>query len=180
MADGSEIEVTLQLGDQLLPIGARVVREAYQPGTFAVTFVADDAALEDRIQDWLVSQLEAALLKRILVVDDCAEVRRAVGRQLAAMGCLATLARNPLEALDLLDSRPFDAALVDLRLGDSDGISLLSYLTEMHPVVRRILMSGAVTESHLKLAVQSGRAHTVLHKPLVPDTLVESLRIGAF
>ena len=69
----------------------------------------------------------------ILVIDDDSSLRRTVRMSLELLGHRATEARDSTQALELLSRRPFDMALLDLRLGEELGLELLPRLLRLAP-----------------------------------------------
>jgi two-component system response regulator AtoC len=66
---------------------------------------------------------------RILVVDDEASLRDAVGRILAAEGYEVREAEDGRAALRLLEAEQFDFILCDLRMPVMGGLELLKEIT---------------------------------------------------
>src|SRR5690606_30530937 len=64
----------------------------------------------------------------VLIVDDDAHICRALTRALNAHGFESTAARGYDEAVERLADRHYDVLLTDLRMGEKDGIALLSKL----------------------------------------------------
>src|SRR3954447_9811159 len=95
---------------------------------------------------------------RILIVDDEPNIRRTLRVALEASGHAVKEVAAGAEALRAAESAPFDAALVDLRLGQESGLDLLEPLLAQLP----------------RLAVVLITAHTSI------DTAVEAMRRGAF
>lgn len=155
----------LSLSAQVLPRGLSAAKESL----FAVHFKQVAAETEDILQKVVQAALEShrvAPPHEVLVIDDSSEVRRALQRDLRALGECAVLAATPLDAVDCLnEARNIDTAIVDLRLGHADGLEFLCFLAEAHPSIRRVLMSGNIRPGQLELAIVSGRAHAVLEKP---------------
>ena len=166
-----------------LTLKAQVVRqESRRTGeTFiALEFVHVPMWMEDVIQKAVVYSLERKELvggPSVLVVDDCQNVRKTLARQLSELGLRSILAAAALDAMRILDEMLVapDTALVDLFLGTADGLEICDYLIEEHPGIRRVLMSGHVRPTQLELAIASGRAHAVLHKPWDREELCEVL-----
>lgn len=58
---------------------------------------------------------------RVLVVDDDALVRAALGRQLKKLGCVPSFAASGLEGIAMAGEEPYDAAIVDLHMPEMSG-----------------------------------------------------------
>ncbi|MDP2132299.1 MAG: sigma-54 dependent transcriptional regulator [Sulfuritalea sp.] len=69
--------------------------------------------------------------KRVLVVDDEADIRELLDLTLARMGLLADCAGSLAEARRLLASQRYQLCLTDMRLPDGEGLELVRYIAEM-------------------------------------------------
>ena len=103
----------------------------------------------------------------VLVVDDSEGVGRAMVRDLRALGRQGVWVTNPLDAIKYLQAplSRVEVAIVDFDLNTSDGLDVLAFLAQDYPAVRRVLMSGCVSNEVLDRACASGQAHTAFAKP---------------
>lgn len=89
---------------------------------------------------------------RLLVMDDEATVRHALGKVLEMLGYEVVLSKNGLEALVLYQealatARPFSAVIMDLTIpGGLGGKECISRLLEIDPQARVIVCSGYSTD----------------------------------
>ena len=181
LAAGCDYHVVLNLpGLQPIEVNGRLVRIQTDPhghNSYGIAFQNVDPDTEDRIHNFLLLQLEHRYNQTpfALVVDDCVNTRRALERDLRAIGVSTVLAAMPLDALRILSDQnlAINLAIVDLKLGPADGVQLLKYLEKQHPTVRRVLISGQQRTCQLELAVKFGHAHAVLPKPWKRDHLKE-------
>lgn len=83
-------------------------------------------------------------IPRVLVVDDEPDIREMIERVLLRMGLEVVQAANVQDALQKLDSAPFDLCLTDMRLPDGEGLEVVRYITErnMHVPVAVITAHG--------------------------------------
>ena len=97
-------------------------------------------------------------MARVLIVDDDAAFRSAVGEALGEMGHEVAEASNGAAALAAVDAGSVDAVLLDLRMPGLDGLAVLRQLREraMPPAV-------AVLTAHATAA-----------------NTIEAMRLGAF
>lgn len=170
----SDIMLVLELSAySSITLSARVTRTEKRPDGCTVTGVSfcnmgldTEALLYDIILSHLSQKLEQ-LRPTVLVVDDCAEVRNALRRDLKALNRPVALAPMTLDAIRMLQDRSLsiDVAIVDLMLGVEDGMELLRYLKSHYPEIKRVLISGHVRPSQLELAQCIGNADLVLTKP---------------
>lgn len=109
---------------------------------------------------------------RVLVVDDEALIRWSVGEGLAAEGHQVSLAGDAATALKIVaESRvPFDVAIIDLRLPDTNDLTLLAALRRLAPSTRIILMTAYGSPATRQGALQLGASRVVI-KPLDIDDL---------
>jgi CheY-like chemotaxis protein len=81
---------------------------------------------------------EEESMKKILVVDDEANIRELFREELEDMGYEVTTVGDGSEALSLLDRTLFDLVTLDMRMPDMDGIETLRKMKEKNsslPVV---------------------------------------------
>lgn len=110
--------------------------------------------------------------KRVLVVDDEPLVRWSIAETLRAHGFDIVEASDAHSALLLiLDSATDpDAVMLDLKLPDSDDLSLLAAVRRILPKVPVILMTAFSTQEVIDEARRLG-VFTVLDKPFELDEL---------
>jgi DNA-binding NtrC family response regulator len=89
-----------------------------------------------------------------------------------------TAAREPLDALRAAAKSSFDAALIDLRLGQLDGVEVLTRLRRLDPDLAVLIMTAFATVETAVLAMKAGAMDYVL-KPFDNDALLRALRRGA-
>ena len=109
---------------------------------------------------------------RVLVVDDEPLVRWSIAETLGAHGCdivEASDAQGAFAAILGSAHKP-DAVLLDLKLPDSDDLSLLASVRHLLPAVPVILMTAFGTPEAFEEARRLG-VFTVLDKPFDLDEL---------
>jgi PAS domain S-box-containing protein len=108
----------------------------------------------------------------MLVVDDEPAIRSAIIRYFAGLGHTVDAAGTGAEAHALLESRRYDALLLDLRMPDTSGDAIYRELLERDPdhAARVIFLTGDVqSESTQRFLEESGRASVM--KPFTFDEL---------
>ncbi len=105
---------------------------------------------------------------RILVVDDEPVMGSSLEKILRAWGYEAVLAATAAEAREAFRPGAFAAALLDLRLPDGDGVSVLRALRESDPEIPVVMMSAYGTVEAAVEAVKAGAVDFVT-KPLQMD-----------
>lgn len=109
--------------------------------------------------------------RRILFIDDDALVLQGLERTLRPFrkDWDMVFVETGKEALELLDRKPFDVVVTDLRMPVMDGVTLLENIMKLHPQVVRIVLSG---ESDMGWIMRSARvSHQFLSKPCEPKIL---------
>jgi len=111
---------------------------------------------------------------RVLVVDDEPDMVDMVLRMLR--GRYQTVASSSaVHALALVEEERFDAALVDQRLSDGTGTSVLAHCAQRSPLCRRIAMSGQAELGDLLAAINVAKVSRFLLKPFSREVLVATL-----
>jgi DNA-binding NtrC family response regulator len=108
---------------------------------------------------------------RILIIDDNASILRAFSRVLSKAGYSVETAQTGKEASRKFMEKCFDAALIDVRLGEMQGTDLLPEMKKASPNMLKILFTGTpMPESMLDEAKRG--ADVFLLKPVKPETLL--------
>jgi CheY-like chemotaxis protein len=108
----------------------------------------------------------------LLVVDDNNMNRIMLSRYIAKLGYQATLAENGRQALDKLQSGPFDLVLLDVQMPEMDGYQVLEQM-KADPRLREIpiIMISAVEELESVVKCIELGAQDYLPKPFNPVLL---------
>jgi signal transduction histidine kinase/CheY-like chemotaxis protein len=111
--------------------------------------------------------------RRVLLVDDSPALREALGDALRASGFDVVCAGDGGEALAMANRRghPIDVLVTDVAMPGMSGIDVARAVTDAHPEVRVILISGYHELS--EEAVPTGV--TFLAKPFLTDELVRKI-----
>src|SRR3954471_19851988 len=104
---------------------------------------------------------------RVLIVDDEPNIRRTLRVAVEAMGHAVEEASTGAEALRRAEGRPFDVALVDLRLGEEAGLDLLEPLMAQSPRLAIVLITAYASIESAMEAIRRG-AFDYLPKPFTP------------
>ena len=113
----------------------------------------------------------------VLVVDDEHAVRASTQLLLQELGFEAVLARDGVEALDILkDARHHvDVVLLDATMPRMAGAETLQEIRKLAPRIPVVLSSGYLTSGSESRAVYGTMADALLAKPYTVDELLESL-----
>ena len=107
----------------------------------------------------------------VLVVDDDRAILRTFTRILQRAGFSTETADNGKEALEKIKARSYDVALIDMILGDSNGLDLLPKIEETSPNTVKIIITGADSSEKRTEACRNG-ADAYLTKPVSPELLL--------
>ena len=146
------------------------------------------SALPNRQQEMLAKSLnrdEAVEGRRILVVEDDVRNVYALTSIFEAHGAVVTIARNGLEALDIVDKRmiaggplPFDLVLMDVMMPEMDGLTATRELRSRPRLnaLPIIMLTAKAMPQDQELCMAAG-ANDYLAKPLDVDKLLSLVRV---
>jgi DNA-binding NtrC family response regulator len=120
-----------------------------------------------------------------LVVEDDVDLRLTIVESLEANGFAAAQASDAADAIDRLQGFAYDALVVDLKLPDADGMTVLREALGRYPSIRAVVMTGFGGVGEAVQAIRHG-AVDFLIKPFqlsqlarVLKTSLEQLRLRA-
>ena len=99
---------------------------------------------------------------RILIVDDEPSIREVLTDFLMLEGHDVQAVQDGHAALAILDQERFDAALIDLKMGQIDGLQVLSHLRAVSPQTIAVMMTGYGTVESAISAMKAGAYDYVL------------------
>ncbi|HEY3885038.1 MAG TPA: ATP-binding protein, partial [Vicinamibacterales bacterium] len=119
--------------------------------------------------------------RRALVVDDEAPIRVLLGRLLTRRGFAVVQAGSLADARTAAGQHRFDLVLCDVRLGDGNGATFLTYLCEQHsdPDRRFVFITGDASAIEDQADLRSA---AVLPKPFTSadlDAVLATVNVGA-
>lgn len=112
---------------------------------------------------------------RVLLVEDEPILRLTLENDLSEEGYEVTGAPDGAEGLRLIQGRPFDVALLDLRLPKVDGLTLLHNFKTANPQGLAIMMTAYGTIQSAVAAMKAGATDYLL-KPFPSEDLLTLLR----
>ena len=113
--------------------------------------------------------------RRILLVDDEANVRTVFSDILKKESYLVKEAKDGPEAIKAIDEETFDLALVDLRMPHMDGIEVLENIKKRKPEIPVIVYTGYGSITSAVEAMRKG-AFDYLNKPFSPQQLKSNIK----
>jgi signal transduction histidine kinase len=111
---------------------------------------------------------------KILIIDDDWGTCEMISDVLRLKGYSVETAGLGQEGLEMLRSRPFNAAIVDIKLPDISGVDLLWVMKEASPGIEVIFITGHASLTSAIQAV-SGNAFAYLTKPFETNHLLTTL-----
>ena len=111
----------------------------------------------------------------VLIVDDDEALAENISEIVQGLGVETLVTRDRKGALEVAARRDLDVAMIDVRLPDGDGISLLEPLRARSPFTQSVLVTGNATMESAMAAVRGGAFAYVL-KPFSPVELLETVR----
>ncbi len=110
----------------------------------------------------------------LLIVEDDRIFRGQLMRAMIRRGFDVIEAASIADAKATIDEQSPDYAVVDMRLGDGNGLDLVPWLHERLPQMRIIILTGYGNIASAVAAVKSG-AVDYLAKPAEPDEIAATL-----
>jgi two-component system response regulator RegA len=116
--------------------------------------------------------------KSLLLLDDDAALRTRLGRALEARGFAVTLVETVAQAKAAVKEQPPAYAVLDMRLEDGSGLSVVDVLRQARPDSRIVMLTGYGNIATAVAAVKAG-AIDYLAKPADADDVVKALMVSA-
>src|SRR6266446_3768708 len=107
---------------------------------------------------------------RVLIVDDENSILLLLKEALTAWGYQVSTANTATDALAVVRTQVFDAAITDIRMPDMSGLELLKQLKAHDESIEVVIMTGYPTIASAVEALKEG-AYDYLSKPLILDEL---------
>ncbi len=112
---------------------------------------------------------------KLLIVDDELSVRDSLAKWFHEEGYEVGTAEDANGALTKLAEKPWDAALVDIKMRGTDGIELQRRMHEIDPSLIVIMMTGYASVETAVTALKNG-AYDYVTKPLDPDEIAHLVK----
>ncbi len=104
-------------------------------------------------------------MRRVLVVDDEADIRELLMLTLSKMGVDADTAETCAEAFEYLKGNAYDLCLTDMRLPDGNGLKILEHISENYPNIPVAVITAYGSAENAVAALKAG-AFDYLAKPI--------------
>ena len=112
---------------------------------------------------------------RVLVVDDEQDFLDSIVMRLELRSIEVDGVGTGVAALELLDAKPFDVVVLDIKMPGMDGIEVLRQIRSKHPGVEVIVLTGHASQEFRQLGRELG-AFDYLIKPVRLDTVLERIQ----
>ncbi len=116
-------------------------------------------------------------LNRIIVADDEESMRWVLSKALKKKGFSVDLARDGKEALSMINSSPYDLAILDIKMPGLSGLELLDRVREMKSDLLVVIMTAEASMKNAIEAMKRG-AYDYITKPFdldVIDAIIEKI-----
>lgn len=114
-------------------------------------------------------------MKKVLVVDDDAELRSTLSEILKGAGYHIDEAPSGKEAIEKITAKDFDIALLDLMMPKMSGIDVLKAIKKIKPKIKVIMITAFATVENAVDAIKKG-ASDYISKPFRIDDLLTTIR----
>lgn len=117
---------------------------------------------------------------RVLMVDDEEQFRETTSRILSRKGYSVSMAGSGEEAIEILNHRPHDVVILDIKMPGMDGHKALSEIKKIRPETQVVMLTGHGAEDSAKVSLEL-RAFDYLNKPCDIDILASTINraVGA-
>ena len=109
--------------------------------------------------------------KSIIIIDDDKSILQVLTRIFQKEGYDTDLAETGQEAMEKIQNKKYNLALIDVKLPDTNGIDLLARIHKIHPNIIKIAITGFPSlEDGTKVMDRGAAAYLV--KPIKTEELL--------
>jgi len=112
---------------------------------------------------------------KLLLVDDEKSFVEVLFKRLSRRNIDVTTAFSGVEGIQALRKVDFDVAVLDLKMGDMDGLEVLKIFKKMYSKIKVIILTGHGTEQAVREGMKSG-ALAFLSKPCDFEELLSTIK----
>ena len=112
---------------------------------------------------------------RLLLVDDEENFRRTIAKRLKKRGITSEQAGTGAECLSILQEKPIDVVVLDVKMPGMNGIETLQHIKEKYPKIEVIMLTGHATTQDGVDGIKTG-AFDYLTKPIELEHLLGKIR----
>jgi len=114
----------------------------------------------------------------ILCVDDEDSILRSLQRLFHRKTYRVLVAQSAEQALLVMQNEPVNLIISDMRMPKMDGAQLLQQVSELHPEIYRIILSGYADFESTVAAINLGKTHRFINKPWNNNELISVVEEG--
>lgn len=117
------------------------------------------------------------ILLRILLVDDNKDITDMFERYFKLKGQQAITSNSGQNALQMIENEKYDVILLDLAMPEFSGRDIVNYLHKNNKINDNLIVAltaSSISDDDKTYLVSKG-VHSVLKKPIDPDTLLDYL-----
>ena len=114
-----------------------------------------------------------ARLIRLLIVDDEERFVETLSKRLASRGLYVEGANGGESALALINSKPFDVVLLDLRMPGMDGLETLREIKRTQPLLQVVMLSGNASINAAVEGMRLGASDYLLKPADIEDVMAK-------
>jgi len=111
---------------------------------------------------------------KIIIIDDDESIRKALSAVLEEQGYVVDTAKSGNEAIEKSRMNFYNLALIDIKLPDMEGTTLLKALKDTLPPMVKIIVTGYPSLTNAMDAVNRG-ADAYILKPLVMESVLKTI-----
>ena len=115
--------------------------------------------------------------KSLLIVDDDRPFSTRLARAMETRGYQVRVAESVADGIAAIESEPPAFAVIDMRLGDGNGLDVIERLKNRRPDARGVILTGYGNIATAVTAVKTG-AYDYLAKPADADDIFNALTAG--
>jgi DNA-binding NtrC family response regulator len=112
----------------------------------------------------------------VLLVDDEEDLVATLAERLGLRRIDAEWATTPEAALDMLQRKPFQVAVLDIKLPRMSGLALKRKMQALAPEMKFIFMTGHGSERDFEEGAAEAGASNYLLKPVDIESLVDKIQ----
>jgi two-component system phosphate regulon sensor histidine kinase PhoR len=109
----------------------------------------------------------------VLVIDDEEGIREGIRRVLVKRGFQVETAEGGQAAMELLENKVYDLALVDLKMPNIDGFKVTEYINQRYAEKTVVVIVSALATVEAAVEVSRHGAFDFLVKPFTPQDLLQ-------
>ena len=113
--------------------------------------------------------------QHILFVDDEVPIRETLTLYFKAKGIAVSTAESGEEAIRMLEETPFNLVILDLKLGDENGLDLLERFKKMQPSLPVIMFTSQGEDPELVTEALAKGANAYMSKSESLDQLMKEV-----